>query len=306
MNKKTVVAYAAGVPNAHKSPHKVEVLKRFIQGVVANGDNGILHAGNNILESDVNMIQGWVHANSVLTSHLKVRKYAVEEARLKGKHSIMCDSNLFNYDTGKFHPMHYSRYSMDGVFPTTGNYFSDNPDPNRWKQIQQDLGLSLKDWRSNGVHILICTQRNGGWSMSGLPVVDWLDKTIKQLRKFTDRPIIVRGHPGDKHAVKYLNKKKYNVSVNPKIVQDFQNAWATITYNSSPGVASAIEGIPLFVTDPTPQISQAFPVANTDLSQIETPDVFERQQWIEKLAMSHWKFQELTDGSAWAHMRDYV
>ncbi len=31
MNKKTVVAYTAGVPNAHKSPHKVEVLKRFIQ-----------------------------------------------------------------------------------------------------------------------------------------------------------------------------------------------------------------------------------------------------------------------------------
>ena len=172
MNKKTVVAYADGVPNAHKSPHKVEVLKRFIQGVIANGDNGILHAGNNILESDVNMIQGWVHANSVLTTHLKVRKYAVQEAKLKGKHSIMCDSNLFNYDTGKFHPMHYSRYSMYGVFPTTGNYFSDNPDPNRWKQIQQDLGLSLKDWRSNGVHILICTQRNGGWSMSGLPVVD--------------------------------------------------------------------------------------------------------------------------------------
>ena len=89
MTKKTVVAYAAGVPNAHKSPHKIEVLKRFIQGVVANGDNGILHAGNNILDSDVNMIQGWVHANSVMSSHLKVRKQAVEQSKLNGKHSIM-------------------------------------------------------------------------------------------------------------------------------------------------------------------------------------------------------------------------
>ena len=81
---------------------------------------------------------------------------------------------------------------------------------------------------------------------------------------------------------------------------------ATITYNSSPGVASAIEGIPLFVTDPTPQISQAFPVANTDLSQIETPDVFERQQWIEKLAMSHFNFADLEKGTAWNIIKEYL
>ena len=303
---KTVVAYTAGVPNAHKSPHKVEVLKRFIQGVVAKGDKGILHPGNNILDSDVNMIQGWVHDGSVMSPHLRVRKGAADHAKARGKHCIICDSNLFNYDVGKFHPMHYSRYSMDGVFPTTGNYFWDNPDPSRWKQIQRDLGLSLKDWRQSGVHILICTQRNGGWSMAGLPVVDWLDKTIKKIRKHTDRPIIVRGHPGDKHAVRYLDKNKYKVSVNPKLTQDLANAWATITYNSSPGVASAIEGVPVFVTDPNPRISQAYDVANTDLSQIETPNTFERQQWVERLAMSHWKFQELTDGSAWDHMRNFV
>jgi hypothetical protein len=84
------------------------------------------------------------------------------------------------------------------------------------------------------------------------------------------------------------------------------NAWATITYNSSPGVASAIEGIPLFVTDPNPKISQASDVANTDLSQIEAPQTFERQEWVEKLSMSHWNFQELSNGSAWKFMRDYV
>lgn len=306
MSKKTVVAYAAGIPNANKSPHKLEVLKRFVQGVTAVGDKGLLHTGTNIIDSDVNMIQGWVHAGSPPSSHLRVRKNAVDIARQRGKHAIICDSNLFNYDVGKFHPMHYSRYSMDGVFPTTGNYFNDNPDPRRWKQIQQDLGLSLKDWRPNGVHILICTQRNGGWSMAGLDVIKWLDTTINELRKYTDRPIIVRGHPGDKNARKYLDKKKYKVSLNPKLTQDLRNAWATITYNSSPGVASAIEGVPTFVTDPNPQISQAYAVSNTDLSQIEKPQFFERQEWVEKLAMCHWKFQELSDGSAWRHMRNYV
>mgnify|MGYP003647613779 CR=1 FL=1 len=306
MKKKTVVAYAAGVPNAQKSPHKIEVLQRFIQGVNACGDNGIFHQGRNILDSDVNFIQGWVHAGSAPSAHLRVRKEAVDRNISNGKHAIVCDSNLFNYEVGPVHTMHYSRYSMDGVFPTTGNYFNDNPDPARWQQISRDLGLNLKDWRTSGTHILICTQRNGGWSMAGTNVVDWLEQTITELRKYTDRPILVRGHPGDKNARKYLDAKKYKVSVRPKLTQDLANAWATITYNSSPSVASAIEGIPLFVTDPNPKISQASDVANTDLSQIEAPQTFERQEWVEKLSMSHWNFQELSNGSAWKFMRDYV
>lgn len=303
---KTVIAYTAGVPNAHKSPHKVQALANFIQGVNACGDKGILHAQPTILESDVNLIQGWVHTGSVMSPHLKVRKQAVDVARARGKHSFIIDSNLFNYDVGKMHPMHYSRYSMDGVFPTTGNYFKDTVDTNRWKQLSGDLGLSLKDWRTRGVHILICTQRNGGWSMGGLSVVDWLNKTVDELRQYTDRPIIVRGHPGDKKAVNYLKSNKWQVSVKPKLTQDLANAHATITYNSSPGVASAIEGIPLFVTDPNPKISQAFAVANTDISQIENPNTFERQSWVEGLAMCHWKFQETRSGEAWKHMKEFL
>jgi len=199
---KTVVGYASGIPNPHKNPHKVDILKRYIDGVNKCGDKGILHQGNNIVDADVNLIQGWVHAGSPNSPHLLVRRRAYEINRNKGKHTFIADSNLFNYSVGKMHKMQYLRYSMDGVFPTTGNYFSDTVNPKRWKQIQKHLGISLKDWRQRGVHVLICTQRNGGWSMGGVNVVDWLRKTIEEVRKHTDRPIVVRGHPGDKNAPK--------------------------------------------------------------------------------------------------------
>jgi|TARA_B110000879_G_scaffold80405_1_gene111644 hypothetical protein len=303
---KTVVGYASGIPNPHKNQHKVDILKRYIDGVQKHGDKGILHYGNNIIDSDVNLIQGWVHAGSAASPHLVLRRRAHEININKGKHSFIADSNLFNYAVGKMHNMQYLRYSMDGVFPTTGNYFTNTVDPNRWNQIQKDLNISMKDWRPQGVHVLICTQRNGGWSMGGLSVVDWLTKTIKEVRKHTDRPIIVRGHPGDKHAPKYLKNKDWQVSKAPSIIDDLRNAHCSITYNSSPSVASAIEGIPTFITDPTPQISQAYAVANTDLSNVETPLMFERTEWVQKLAMSHWNFNELSSGDAWAHMRDYV
>jgi hypothetical protein len=302
---KTVVAYLAGVPSAYKSPHKIEVLRRFAEGVTRAGDEGITHSGSNLMKCDIAVIQGWVHEGSPNSPHLMLRKNVA--ANIQNKHTIIIDSNLFNYKD-KNHPIHYSRYSMDGVFPTTGNYFWDNPDTRRWQQISRDLGITLKDWRTNGNHILICTQRNGGWSMKGLNVSQWLEKTVDEIKKYSNRPIVVRGHPGDKSAATYLKSKpgKYTVSTNDHILQDFANAWAVVTYNSTPGVAASIEGIPAFVTDPVPQTSQAYAVSNYTLSNIENPELKDRQQWIEKLSMCHWKFEELSNGSAWHHMRNFA
>lgn len=301
--KYRVVAYMNGVPNPRKNQNKIEILRRFINGVNACGDVGQLHFGNGTIPADVAVIQGWVHEGSDRTPHLMLRKKAIDYQAKSNKKSLIVDSNLFNYRVGKDHNLQYLRYSLNGVFPLTGNYFDKEVDPKRWMQIQKDLGIGLKDWRTKGEHILIATQRNGGWSMQGNNVVDWLDLTIEQIKQYTDRPIVVRGHPGDKRAKEYLANRGYTLSTAPSIVDDFKNAWATVTFNSSPGVASAIEGIPVFVTDPNPQMSQAYSVANTDLSQIESPKTFERQVWVEKLSMSHWKFSETQNGSAWKHMR---
>lgn len=305
-----VVSYLSGVPSPNKSPHKIEVLKRFVDGVNKVGDIGISHIGNNLIPCDVAVIQGWVHEGSPKSPHLLLRKNVVETQKRSGKHTIIVDSNLFNYKE-KYHPTFYYRYSMDGVFPTTGNYFWDHIDSNRWKQISRDLNLSLKDWRKSGNHILVCTQRNGGWSMRGLSVVDWLNQTVSEIRKYTDRPIVVRGHPGDKEAKRYLGSIRQNMwtlsnSQSESIMEDLANAHAVVTYNSTPGVAASIEGIPAFITDPYPNTSQAFEVGNYDLSKIETPELKERQAWIEKLSMCHWKFDEISNGSAWQHFKQYA
>lgn len=301
-----VVSYLAGVPSPAKNPHKTEVLKKFTIGVSRTGDKGLAHSGKDLISCDVGIIQGWVHENSPNTPHLLLRKQV--SSNKKNKRTIIVDSNLFNYNIGKIHPLHYSRYSMDGVFPTTGNYFWDNPNPSRWNQICKDLNISVKDWRQNGNHILLACQRNGGWSMQGYNVVSWIKNTVMEIRKYSDRPILVRGHPGDKYATNYLSNLNIGVkiSTNEKIIDDFRNCWAAVTYNSSPGVAAGIEGVPVFVTDPNPKISQAFDIANTDLSLIENPKTFDRINWLNKLSMCHWKADEILSGEAWIHMREYI
>jgi len=143
--------------------------------------------------------------------------------------------------------------------------------------------------------------------MKGVPVQQWLDETIRNVKGFTDRPIVVRPHPGDKKWRNYLRITHEGVSLSTNhIKQDLQGAWATVLHNSSPAVASSIEGVPVFLTDPNPEFSQAAEVSNTNLKRLEDPKMFDRQAWIEKLSMCHWNFDELRSGEAWQFFRKFI
>ncbi len=303
----TAVAYYAGIPPNNKNPEKPLILDNFCQGVLACGDNAIAHRGMTVLPCDVAFIQGFVHEDGKNMPHLNLRKQAIALQRQTNKHSLIVDSNLFLFaDPGN--SKRYLRYSFDGVFPTTGFYFDTDVDPTRWQKISRNLNLPLKDYRNTGNHILICLQRNGGWSMRGLNSLEWLDITINKIKQYTDRPIIVRAHPGDKKTRGFLKLHHKNVTLSDKenLIDDLRNAWATVVYNSSPSVASIIMGVPAFLTDPEPRHSQSFSVANFDISTIENPILHERQNWIEKISMCHWNFEELRSGEAWNFFKRYI
>jgi len=313
MKQIQLVAYSAGIPAKNKNMEKPAILKNFVDGVNAVGDKAMLHDGLH-LPTDVALIQGWVHLDGVNAPHLQVRKHVIEGQRKFNKRTITADSNLFLYKNTD-NPHHYLRYSYDGIFPTTGEYCDDKIDPNRWKSLSQNIGLDVKPWRTKGEHIVVCLQRNGGWSMKGIDVQEWAISVVTELRRYTDRKIIIRAHPGDGKAKLYLNPNNpqyklkgllnIELSNNQKsFFEDLDNAWAVIGHNSSPAVGAAIEGIPVFLTDPND--SQAREVAHTDLSQIENTQEFDRQPWLERLSMFHWNFDELSSGECWTHMRQYV
>jgi len=307
MSKITAVAYYGGIPPKNNNPEKPAILANFLAGVKAAGDEAIAHRSMDVIPCDVALIQGFVHEHGKTAPHLVLRRNAVEQQKRNNKRSLIVDSNLFLYaDPGN--TKQYLRYSFDGVFPTTGFYFDKDVDPNRWKKISKDLGIVLKPYRSQGKHILICLQRNGGWSMRGLPVQKWLDETIVKIRQYTDRMIVIRPHPGDKKVRQYLRVTHPNtvISRKPRFIDDLQNAWATVVHNSSPSVASIIEGVPAFLTDPQPEHSQSKEVANLDISRINDPLLFDREKWIEKLAMCHWNFNELKSGEAWNFFKKYI
>lgn len=305
-----VYVYHKSVPNS-KNQEKVDLLKHFATGVKVCGDyvKNINDLNYSSLE-DVSVIQGWITDEPPTKGHQLLRQTVISRQLKQHKHVVAVDSNLFLYaDTQN--PLHYLRYSFNGVFPKTGNYCDKDIDPMRWKKISRDLNLSLKDYRTTGNHILLCLQRNGGWSMGNIDVVSWINSTIREIRKYSDRPILIRPHPGDKQAKFYLKDyhiqaKHHNLQISTasSLTDDLKNCWAAVNHNSSPVVGAAIEGIPIFVTDP--QKSQCAEVANVDFSTIENPILYDRLPWVQRLSMFHWKFAELISGECWRHMRNYL
>jgi len=247
------------------------------------------------------------------SKHLQLRNTVIQQQIKNKKYVVGVDSNLFLYSNTN-NPLHYLRYSFNGIFPNTGIYCDTEIDPSRWQKLSNNLNISLKDYRTNGDHILVCLQRNGGWSMDGFDVQDWANYVIDKIRQHSDRHIIIRPHPGDKDSINYLNprlgrckikfSKRVTLSYNKDLIADLKSCWAAVNYNSSPVVGAAIEGYPIFVTDPAR--SQCAEIANLDFSQIENPLLPDRQKWVERLSMFHWNFDELKSGECWQHMKKFI
>jgi len=318
-----VISYTATLPRKEQynteeslknATDKLDTLRYFAQGVNALGDQGIIESNMNYQPSEVAVILGWVHEHGKTSAHLQFRQQILDGQRAAGGRTVIADSNLFLYKN-KQNPGYWLRYSYDGIFANTGEYCDHAPNPNRWARIQEHYHLQLQPWRQSGNHILLCLQRDGGWSMAGWDVVDWAIKTIVEIRKYSNRPIRIRPHPGDKRAVKYCDRilklcqgrRLTQIELSQSaasLMQDFVDCWAVVNHNSSPGVAAAIEGIPVFLTDP--ERSQARDVATLSLNRMENPFMPDREAWAQRISQFHWSHDELRSGACWAHMKKWA
>lgn len=308
--KLKVNAYLKAIPPGNKNPEKPKLLEYFIEGVSKCGDKGALINSFQWEPADVGILQGYVHPGSKHVPHLNLRRDVLNQQKQIGGRTIIADANLFlAYDPGNKNT--YLRYSYDGIFPNTGEYCDSTVDPQRWARMRDILGLNIKPWKKHGDYILITCQRDGGWSMNGQGVLEWLHLLLQKIKSHTDRPIMVRFHPGDKKIAKHMmqlqaigHKVRFS-SPSVSLLKELHDAYAVISHNSSPGVVSAIEGVPIFLLDP--DRSQAKDVANLDLRNLEKPNYdFDREAWLRRLAMSHWRLDEVRSGECWRHMKQWA
>lgn len=164
------------------------------------------------------------------------------------------------------------------------------------------LRLKLQPWRKDGEHILICGQHERSWQWNDMPRMSkWVMNTIEEIQQHTSRPICFRPHPRCplpeiehqyKNVYRQEPRKLSSDRYDDNYDLDFTNTWATISWNSNPGVHSVLAGVPAF----TGASSLAYEVANSDLSQIENPVMPDRTQWLNDYAWTEFSIKEIKAG----------
>ena len=289
------------ISNPAKFSNKVMLMDNFKTGVLANGDKVVEFHSNQLPSQSLN-------AGFVLGYTLEdnFRKKIINALKEQNTASIFVDSNILHY-ARKEHEWH--RYSLNSVYPDSGQYFFGELDPAKWATYSQWHRAELKPWRSTGSHILIFCQRPKGFNMF-IDQEDWLDTIIAKIREHSAHPIMIRMHPGDGTRDKQIQKiqKKYGetvtISTHDNIRDALINCWCTVGINSTPNVVSAIEGIPGYIEDPAH--SWAKDVAFTNIAQLENPPLLDRSEWINKVANIHWSNDEVKSGKLWAAIKRYI
>jgi hypothetical protein len=291
------------VTNLVKFSNKALLMDNFSAGVGIHGDVAV-EFKTPVLQSCSDLDAGFVLG---YTLENNFRKRIINTLQQQNIPVVFVDSNILHYARPE-HEWH--RYSINSVYPDTGTYFFGGIDTAKWSRYSAWHSVSLKPWRSSGNHILIFCQRPNGWNMFGNNQEIWLDSTIAQLRQHTDRPIMIRMHPGDGDrfsAIQRLQTRHSNsvtISTHANIREALTDCWCAVGYNSTPNVVAAIEGIPVYVEDPVHSWAQD--VAFTDLSLVETPPLPDRTQWIDKIANIHWSNDEVKTGKLWASIKQHI
>jgi hypothetical protein len=287
-------------------------LKRDIMNDIATGASHIeqfthvIHTYEMVWnESDIAVVFGYF-PTVPKTDTTMFRKTIKNFQTKAGKQCIFVDSDIFRGTTEKEYAKHtHYRMAYGSIYPGEANFFNNNMPGDRWELIKARKELTLYPWRKTGNHIVMFTQRgDDGWSMAGKDRYDWINETIIDLRKHTDRAIIIRPHPNAtqidfKRINDPINKTTMIDSKNVSMTETLMNAWASIIFNSGPSVASVLHGIPLFITD---KRCIAAEVANMDISKIEDPNLPDVVQWLHNIAYTVWDLDELKNGTYWRHM----
>jgi hypothetical protein len=289
------------ISNPAKFGNKVMLMDNFKTGVLTNGDTVVEYRGNQLPDQqlDAGFVLGY-------TSEENFRKKIINILKDQQAASVFVDSNILHYSRPE-HEWH--RYSLNTVYPDSGIYFFDNIDPDKWSRYSGWHNATLKPWRTQGTHVLIFCQRPKGFNMF-IDQESWLDSTIARIRQYSNRPIMIRMHPGDGTQDKQIHKiqKKYGTTIiisNHANIRDaLVDCWCTVGINSTPNVVAAIEGIPGYIEDS--QHSWAADVAFTDLALLETPPLPDRTEWINKIANIHWSNYEVRSGQLWSAIKRYI
>lgn len=169
------------------------------------------------------------------------------------------------------------------------------PDDRFNKILETKPYLRFPGWKKNGRAILVVTPSEKPCKFYGVDRNKFVDETLSTLKKYTDRPIIVRDKVNRRDRVGAG-------SIYNQIEEE--DIFSVVTYNSIAATEAIGFGIPCFTLAP----NAADNFCLKDLTKIETPlydDPEKVSKWQHWLAYCQYLPREMQDGAAMRIIEEY-
>lgn len=168
-------------------------------------------------------------------------------------------------------------------------------------EIEESNNIKIKNifnhqWKNNKDGSILILPGLEDDPTSSIPVEKWVNETVKEIRKYSGRKIIIKGHPVSKLTYENL-KDVYNteVYVGKKIISEMINDTYCAVLDSSTSIFQLIElGIPTFTT----KYSFGSPLGNINLNKIENiyyANSEEVLNWYEKMISTEFTLKEMKE-----------
>ena len=284
--------------------YKRELLNSFGKGAQKHGVNVEFRDKDTLTNSDYALVFAYRSTGMGTPVHL-----FREKVYTNNPNSFFIDSNVLKYyetpETRMF------RLPFKSIHPHEADFLDiDEDTKKKTDRLKKEYKIEVKDWRTKGDHILLSLNRGiGGFSSFGKPCYEWAKETVLELRKHTDRNILIRSHVHAKinddliedrknldWILKNVKGVKHTALGQSDMNDDLKNAWATIVYTTTSGAVSLLKGIPTFTLHPA---CFFYKFGSGDLSNIENPNLPNRDEFLNYYSNAHWSQKEMEDGTFW-------
>jgi hypothetical protein len=229
---------------------------------------------------------------------------------------ICIETPLLNRSVHEQHTQY--RIGVNGFLNNSG-IFTDAREDYSADRLEK-LNISWLGWKNNSNgHILLMLQLPGDASLRGQNIYEWALCTVREIRSYTDKKIIIRPHPlaplrtGEEFYdffFKLHQEQLLNISISDtsetSLSQDLDGAYCSISYTSGSAIDSVLHGIPTIAMDPgnfTYEISSHFRNEILNVKKATTEQV---NRWLRKLSYHQWSIEEMQNGKAWEYLYPIV
>ena len=218
------------------------------------------------------------HVNKFIEYDRTIATYGVLRGTLeiinKVKNYYYIDHGYFNQSKRLFEDNRTNVINLDGYFRIVYNNFIHNGIGNYPDDRLKKLNLDIIDQKKSGDFIIISEPSAIMKKVYNVP--QWTEDTIKLVKKYTDRKVIIH-NKFSKEPLDFLLK----------------NAWAFISLQSTAGFKAMQKGVPAFFTD-------HFLKNIGEIKDIENPII--NYNIFNNLAYGQWTLNEIESGEAWENI----